>query len=310
MVAHDVDFVADPELYHVPTLAPDSVIQTLFRLGYFLSDRLPDFTTDSWERLEREVNDGLVKGAIRSYQEFCGPHEVGNLDGKFGPRCLASLERRFCAAPDFLPEQKLSRRDNVGEGLPRWIPKEITFRHDLEFPGVSFQLANDMVQQAIDEINASCGVTIRNLGNQSGFANGIARVGRIDGRNRKLAWSGVPPRRGLTEHESLPQKYDRAEMWRGREMVFLRPVLLHEILHLIGLSHDNARDSIMFFQINGTQHMNDRDKIQTIRRYGPRVGDPPPPPPTPSDWEWGFVDGRIRIRHAGDELQLTLAQHS
>lgn len=132
---------------------------------------------------------------------------------------------------------------------------------------------------AFDSWSAVTPLTFEQV-DETGEVDLVLSVGkrRREGFGRRggvLAWAQLPPTRNYDG--TLVSKFDSAEHWilpdsEGYGIVF-RAVAAHEIGHLLGLSHSNDPDSLMYPYITASVGP-ERDDIKKIQRlYGkPKEG--------------------------------------
>ena len=281
----------------------------LFQLGYFISEKYPNFSKVAKSKLKRVTeNSAAYEEAVAKYQEFYRDDYAEQyedyrpkIDGEFGLKTMQATEnmlsRRYCAHPDI---------SELGEGHRRWNFMEITYSHQLQkLSGVSATVVHRNYVESWNRWNTICGLKANFTSNTS-RANVQAYAGRIDGRGGTLAWSYLPSSSGSGKGTELEQKYDTGDRWAGNS-AFQLEVMTHENGHAAGLDHDNGKDSsgrrsIMSSSAIGIRELNSNDIKQMVKRYGEPLPvdptDPTIPPVFPPQNSGSIVltetDGRIR----------------
>ena len=190
--------------------------------------------------------------AIRSLQEF---NDL-KVDGHFGPVTETQMDLPRCGVPDILP---------VGEGLRRWIYLTPTYGHNMG------NEANEVVEYVRHRMNEFSGLKLGTGHISSANIFGTRR--RIDGPNRILGWSGLPPFSGANRNHRIEQRFDSRDAFDIR-------LFWHELGHAMGFGHTSNRNSIMTPFLNRNLPESTFEPVFAqgmVARHGPPGGEPPPP---------------------------------
>lgn len=191
--------------------------------------------------------------------------------------CLIDDTPARCGTPD---------QPMAGPGLCRWEIRDLTYRENLTFPGVSAQDTVDARKRAYAAIQNVSGLTFREARGGE-FANLIAEVTVVpDEPKGTLALSSVACY--ATPGNTQWQRYNEAKSWNVNRIYVCS---LHELGHNLGLNHDDDPASMMKPVLDETIVGPGPTDIANLQaRYGapgapmPNFGPPPSPflPPAPS----------------------------
>jgi hypothetical protein len=211
---------------------------------------------------------------LESYQSFFGLMPSGEADGP----TVRSLEiPRVCGLPDNM---------ELGEGLPRWGKKILSYALGGELPGITLEDTKRAFQTAWDRWSAVCDIKASYIKSAGQAADVVIATGTIDGASSTLAWSELP---GNGTIRQLKQKYDSAEPWviadnAANYRIDLVRVACHEIGHVIGLAHLGPGNLLAPTYSSSINKPQDGDIFEAQKRYGPPVVQPPPSGPDASQW--------------------------
>lgn len=197
--------------------------------------------------------------SIADYQNFHGLVPDGGLDNP----TLRSLEiPRFCGRPDF---------EALGEGLPRWGKKVLTYAIQGQLPGIQLEDVKLAFQMAFDRWSAVCDIKASHIKKASEAIDIAIATGKIDGASSVLAWSELPGNGTLAQ---LQQKYDHQEAWVIADRVpnyriDLIRVACHEIGHAIGIPHIGPGNLLAPTYSSTINSPQSQDIAEGIKRYGP-----------------------------------------
>lgn len=122
-----------------------------------------------------------------------------------------------------------------------------------------------MIREIFREIEAVC--SLKTQETADAHCNICITNGRLDGRGGTLGVA-YQPARGERMSACGPMCgniiIDKDEIWTPE---YLKTVLMHEILHAVGLPHSNSRDSIMFPRYQGPQGLDPETIAELQRRY-------------------------------------------
>lgn len=145
----------------------------------------------------------------------------------------------------------------------RWHEMPVTWAHN------SFQQdlpsTARLIRECFAEITAVCGLKVQE--NNDGNANIVIRHGRLDGRGRTLGITYMPvsgTRMAACGEMCGDIVIDKDEIWSEG---YLKTVLMHEILHALGLRHSSNRASIMYFQYQGVRGLGKPDIEELNVKY-------------------------------------------
>lgn len=219
--------------------------------------------------------------AVRRYQRF---YKL-KADGIVGPITKGSLETRRCGVAD-IPVSP------GGEGLSApFVLRGCQYdRHDLSYafingtPDLSGSREQDIVRQAFDawagvanlrfdEVEPNADPDFRIAWRRGSHGDGDG----FDGAGNVLAHAFFPPPCGGPNAGDL--HFDEAERWIDdptADGILLLQVAIHEIGHLLGLSHSQEESAIMFAFYSPDRVNLADDDIQGITAlYGPPSAIPP-----------------------------------
>ena len=205
--------------------------------------------------------------SLEEYQQFHGLVPDGRLDGP----TVRSLEiPRFCGLPDHM---------ELGEGLPRWGKKALSYGFTGTLPGIGMDDMKRAFQIAWDRWAAVCDIKASYVKSPTDVADVVMATGRIDGASSTLAWSELP---GNGTTRQLQQKYDDQEAWVIADSVpnyriDLIRVACHEIGHVIGIPHIGPGNLLAPTYSTSINKPQSGDMAEALKRYGPPVTTPTTP---------------------------------
>lgn len=217
--------------------------------------------------------------AVRRYQRFFGLET----DGVVGPKTRAHLEQPRCGVPDIPTVPGDASAPFVLRGC-KYNRNHLTFAFlngTSDLPG---QREREIVRQAFDawagvadlqftEVGANDGPDLRVAWRSGDHGDGSS----FDGPGNTLAHGFFPPPCGGANSGDL--HFDEDELWidgPGNNGFVLLQVAIHEIGHLLGLSHSQDPTAIMFPTYSPDRANLAQDDIDGIRAlYGVRTGREP-----------------------------------
>lgn len=227
-----------------------------------------------------------VREWVRKFQRIHGLKE----DGIVGPVTDRFLDMpRFCAVPDreTVPNQRC-RWDHTKWDGSRFVggtPSAMNINYFVReaAPNLSLNETQAVAAASFAEIAAHAAVTFTPLANSNG-ANVLIKFGQIDGPSATLAYTELPCGPD-TPAKLLDFLADNAEPWvvsadppNGR--IDFQRVLIHEMLHLMGLEHGPTGCIMAPYYDRSIRTMQAWDIQELQVRYGPPVeGTPPVNPP-------------------------------
>jgi hypothetical protein len=236
--------------------------------------------------------------AVKSFQLSQGLDVSGDLTAK----TIEAMEAARCGVPDVELVQALS--GDVGAEFVlrgcKYNKRAFTHRFLNGTGDIAGTAERDAVQRAFDTwASVLCGVSFRRVTSGASdfqvgwFAGNHGDGSAFDGVGNTLAHAFFPPPCGGANAGAC--HFDEAESWSltGAGATFdLETVALHEIGHLLGLSHSSVPGSVMFPSYGGVRRNLTQDDIDGIRRLYPffcRRGD--------SGSQAGFVSEIAAARH-------------
>lgn len=153
----------------------------------------------------------------------------------------------------------------------------------------------DAITEALKEISDCCDVT-HEFVERADAANLLITTRRLDGQSGVLADCQIPVGNVSTQRTVLTMRLDDSENWGiwsnppSNGIDFYR-VFLHEALHGHGLGHKptNVREPALIAPTYDTRlrNLQEADKAELVRRYGPRQKPSPTAPvPAPTGDKW------------------------
>lgn len=213
--------------------------------------------------------------ALKSFQRSYSLQATGNLT----PKTIEALEAARCGVPDV----ELARATAEGESAEfvlrgcKYNQRTFTYRFLNGTGDIGGTAERDAIQRAFDTwASALGGVSFRRVGSarsdfQIGwFAGNHGDGSPFEGVGNTLAHAFFPPPCGGANAGAC--HFDEAETWSltGTGTTFdLETVALHEIGHLLGLSHSSVPSSVMFPSYGGVRRNLSQDDIDGIRRLYP-----------------------------------------
>lgn len=219
--------------------------------------------------------DKATSGAIKSFQHSHGLQETGNLT----PKTIEAMEVARCGVPDVELVQAAAggeSSDFVLSGC-KYTKRTFTYRFLNGTGDIAGTAERQAVQRAFNTwASVLCGVTFRRVNSGSAdflvgwFTGNHGDDSPFDGVGNTLAHAFFPPPCGGANAGAC--HFDDAETWSltGAGATFdLETVALHEIGHLLGLSHSSVAGSVMFPSHGGVRRNLTQDDIDGIRRLYP-----------------------------------------
>lgn len=211
--------------------------------------------------------------AIKRFQRFFNL----KVDGIVGPITKGKLLERRCGVPDFSPNITATSESFVLRGC-KYNKRLLTYAFVNGSGDLPGQREHDIVRQAFDAWQEVCGLTFEEVSLSDSPDFSIAwRSGHhgdgngFDGPSNTLAHAFFPPPCGGSHAGAM--HFDEAETWTEAgdvSGIVLLQVAIHEIGHLLGLSHSNDDTAIMY-PYYGPDRVNlaqdDIDGVQAM--YGP-----------------------------------------
>jgi len=231
--------------------------------------------------------DELTRLAVMQFQNFYGiyPEE----DGVADEATITLLNQPRCGLPDPTPGQRtasgrLAPFVTVGA---KWDKNPLSFRFLNATPDLPATQQHDIIREAFGRWSAVCSLKFAELnGNGTpdlsiafqrgshGDGSPFDDAGGPDGNT--LAHAFFPPPAGGTWAGSL--HFDEFEAWKdqpGGSGIRLYNVALHEIGHLLGLSHSQDQNAIMYAYYGEDRNDLRADDIAGIQSlYGGPVEQP------------------------------------
>lgn len=211
--------------------------------------------------------------AIKRFQRFFNL----KVDGIVGPITKGKLLDKRCGVPDFTPNITATAENFVLRGC-KYNKRLLTYAFVNGTGDLPGQREHDIVRQAFDAWQEVCGLTFAEVSLHSSHDFSIAwRSGHhgdgngFDGPSNTLAHAFFPPPCGGAHAGAM--HFDEAEKWTeagDASGIVLLQVAIHEIGHLLGLSHSNDETAIMY-PYYGPDRVNlAQDDINGVQAlYGP-----------------------------------------
>ncbi len=175
------------------------------------------------------------------------------------------------------------------DGVTHQWPRGSHLRYCIGFDDLGAIPAADVRKifaAAFKEISDCCNATFELVTAQH-QANLLIVLQRLDGRSGVLGDCGIPVG-SVGPDTQLRMRLDTGERWGWSEnptgdMIDAYRVILHELLHFMGLGHKPAsiRDPALISPTYSPTmgHLQPADKVELVRRMGlPKVSQVPPPP--------------------------------
>lgn len=215
-----------------------------------------------------------LEDSISDFQSMFGLKQTGQLSDKD----LSVMDLPRCSVPDRMVAEAAS--------LPSWSMKVMPLTWYIR--GMDSDLPQSVwrsnIAESLNAIAQVCGLTFQQV-NQEREANLIYDAKRIDRAGSTLAYAYLPPRSNYTSQSEM--YFDTSERWvdsANQQGIWHYPVALHETLHLMGLSHNNMRGSILLPTYSPAIYQIDNyvaSQLQSL--YGkPTQSIPSTPQPTPN----------------------------
>lgn len=246
--------------------------------------------------LAQSFND--IPGAIYKFQEL---HQLTK-DGLLGPQTLKQMRAPRCGCPDFVDETNVKHREYqqlIEFVRTKWNKRQLSFYIVENLPGTTREEQNALTQQAFDAWTNICGLERVQVANSSSAADMLFGVGKgrrfnFDGPGGTLAWAYLPQ----GDNRQLQCLCDLSEQWafdssqRGIQYLI---VIMHEIGHLLGLTHSEVMSALMAPTYNARiwQPQANDDVQRIVNLYGPAEIAPVDPvqPDQPTDGVRMFIPG-------------------
>lgn len=265
-----------------PKLAPGDTGQDVHALQAFLS---------SMGYLGRDRQPGMLcpctKDALRHFQKIYGLTDSGTADRK----TMELMQTPHCGNPDVTPEaenQTSGPAPFVLRGC-KYDTNDLTYAFVNSTPDLSVTRQREIIREAFAAWAAVTPLRFTEVAPTANptFPISFERLDHGDGspfddagsiRGNTLAHAFFPPPCGGRHSGAF--HFDEFETWTDRAApgrIRLLNVSIHEIGHLLGLSHSNTRDAIMFAFYDDNVDSLRQDDINGIQAlYGPRGTGPAP----------------------------------
>lgn len=217
---------------------------------------------------EVKENDDVIRQAIYNFKERWGD-KYGLSGGEdLDQDTIDLMTTRFCMCSDVVPEA-------VGGNKPAWAANKLSWQNDnVRVGSLSFSSAQDF---AIEQIKRHCNMLLVVRTQESNLKSSSKY---LDGPGGTLAQAYLPGYNHSPTRQ-LIQQFDTSEVNLSQDSFNL--VVLHEICHSLGLSHDNSPQIALMdpFLNKSLSGLMPPDIKELVDRYGePLPGMPTDDPGT------------------------------
>jgi predicted Zn-dependent protease len=186
-----------------------------------------------------------------------------------------------------MPRCGVSDRMEMAASLPRWGIANLTYFISGRDSDLSQQEWDTNIANSFKAISSFCNLTFTQV-QSSSRANIVMGVGRgrtagFDGSGGTLAYAYLPRNSQFNGQSNM--YHDSDERWvngPGKSGIWHYPVTLHELLHIVGLSHTNTPNSIMNPTYSPALYKIGKwEEQELLTRYGRPKNIPTQPPAEP-----------------------------